>query len=112
MNNLIEVIRQKQKQQGLTDEALSKLLGIDRSTWSYIKSGKRNPGLKFFTAVANQFPELKTLIDAEIYDSSSLKPHQTPPEPRQGGLRWRINILRRWFRRFTFKKRTKSKSSP
>jgi len=88
MNNLVEAIKQKQGQAELTDGALSKLLGIDRSTWSYIKSGKRNPGMKFLSSVASIFPELKPLVDAEIYDSSTpitTNAHQ-PHQDKRGGV--------------------------
>jgi transcriptional regulator with XRE-family HTH domain len=58
MNTLIEKIKTAQRQKNLTDGGLSRVLCIDRSTWSYIKSGKRNPGAKFLCAVAQQLPEL------------------------------------------------------
>lgn len=85
MNNLIEAIKQKQKQAELSDMALTKLLGIDRSTWSYIRSGRRNPGMKFLVAVASKFPDLKTLVDVEIYDKGiPTTPHQKPQDKRHG----------------------------
>ena len=75
MNNLIEAIKEKQRQNKLSDGALALILGIDRSTWAYIKSGKRKPGMKFLAAVANQFPALKYLVDVEFYDKDTCTTH-------------------------------------
>ena len=44
MNNLIAAIKQYQQDKNLSDNQFANLLGIDRSTWAYIKCGKRNPG--------------------------------------------------------------------
>lgn len=78
MNKLIEATKVKQKASGLSDKRFASSLGIDRSTWSYLKSGKRNPGMKFLAAIAQNFPDLKPLIDVEIYDmgtsSNALQP--------------------------------------
>lgn len=63
MNNLIEAIKQRQSQAKLSDTALALLLGMDRSTWAKIKSGKRNPGIKFLRAVDQR------LMHVEIADT-------------------------------------------
>jgi len=96
MNNLIEAIKHKQKESDLTDNGLASILGIDRSTWSYIKSGKRNPGLKFLSAVANTFPELRTLVDVVIYDNLLTAHTMTPQDKQQSGLRKLLRALHLW----------------
>lgn len=69
MNSLIEAIKQQQKREGLTDTELAKRIGLKgRSLWCEIKSGRRQPGLKFLRGIAREFPDLKPLVDAEIYD--------------------------------------------
>lgn len=70
MNNLIETIKKYQQDKNLSDNQFAKLLGIDRSTWAYIKSGKRNPGMKFLRAIAHELPQLSPSIYEEITDTT------------------------------------------
>ena len=90
MNNLIEAIKQKQRQDGLSDTALALLLGIDRSTWAKIKSGQRNPGMKFLKAVS------KKLMPVEISDTIATTPSQTAQDSRKGRFKtlWGGLVLR------------------
>jgi len=74
MKNLVETIKQYQQDENLSDGQFTKLLGVDRSTWAYIKSGKRKPGLKFLKAIG-QIPELAPLIHVEICNITDA--HQT-----------------------------------
>ena len=68
INNLIDAIKQCQKNKGWTDTEFTKRLGYrDRSSWNYIKSGRCPPTLKFFRGVIREFPELKPLVDRWIY---------------------------------------------
>ena len=72
MNSLIEAVKQKQRQDEITDNALASLLGIDRSTWSKIKSGKRNPGMKFIRAVNERLMpvEMSDIITTTLSQTS------------------------------------------
>ena len=82
MNNLIEAIKQRQRQANLNDTALASLLGMDRSTWAKIKSGKRNPGIKFLRAVDQR------LMHVEISDTLPAKTLPKPsPEPQGRALK-------------------------
>lgn len=58
MNMLVVKIQQVQKESGLSDGAFADKVGIDRSTWSYIKSGKRRPGARVLSAIMKHFPQL------------------------------------------------------
>ena len=55
--DLIEAVKLHQQVKGLSDKAFARLIGIDNSTWSLIKSGKRNPGVKVLMAIASNIPE-------------------------------------------------------
>ena len=78
VNNLVEAIKQHQRDRSLSDNQLAKLLGIDRSTWAYIKCGKRNPGMKFLRAIGREIPTLEPLIYVEITDTvTPSRPHRT-----------------------------------
>jgi hypothetical protein len=61
----------RQRQEALTDQELAIKLGIDNSIYSRIKRGLYKPSLTFYRGVVNAFPDLKPLVDAEIYG----KPH-------------------------------------
>jgi len=91
MNNLIEAIKQKQRQANLNDTAFALFLGMDRSTWAKIKSGKRNPGIKFLRAVDQR------LMHVEISDTLPTRiPFRQPPEPQGRGLkRFCVGLLAR-----------------
>jgi len=91
MNNLIEAIKQRQRQANLNDTALASLLGVDRSTWSKIKSGKRNPGIKFLRAVDQR------LMHVEISDTLPIEnPLKQLLEPQGRGLkRFCVELLGR-----------------
>jgi len=78
MTNLIEAIKQRQSQANLSDTALASLLGVDRSTWSKIKSGKRNPGIKFLRAVDQR------LMHVEISDTLPINNPLKQPSGAQG----------------------------
>ncbi len=62
VDKLINALKQTQAEQKMTDTAFAKRLGITRPMWHYIQSGKRKPGLKVFTAVIREFPELQLLV--------------------------------------------------
>ena len=85
VNNFIEAIKQKQRQNELTDTALASLLGIDRSTWSKIKSGTRNPGVKFIRAVNEK------LMPVGIGDI--ITPYQKPQNGKIARLRARLKVF-------------------
>lgn len=66
MDTLINALKQRQEERRINDGELAILLHVHRTTWCYIKSGKRTPGTKFLKAVARVFPELQVLIFAHI----------------------------------------------
>jgi len=91
MNNLVEAIKQRQKQSNLTDTALASLLGVDRSTWAKIKNGTRNPGIKFLKAVDQR------LMHVEISDTiPTQNPLKQASEPQGRGIkRFIVELLGR-----------------
>jgi transcriptional regulator with XRE-family HTH domain len=48
---LIKTVKTYQELNHLSDGDLAKLLEIDRSTWSYIRNLKKDPGAKFFEGI-------------------------------------------------------------
>jgi len=62
MHALIEAVCNQQEERGLSDHQLAQLLGVDGSTWSYIKAEKRAAGPKVLAAIARHFPHLNHLI--------------------------------------------------
>lgn len=88
MNKLIEAVREYQKEEGLTDTGLTQLIGLDRSTWAYIKAGKRNPGVKFLRAISLKLPQFRALIYEEITDNTSAP--QTTQNQHPAGFRGRL----------------------
>ena len=74
MHILIGELIGLQETLGDTDKKFAERLGIDRSTWSHIKNGKRGAGVKFLKSVANTFPEYKRLVAAYIDDNVNLNP--------------------------------------
>jgi len=58
MKNLIEAIKHLQKTNHMSDGYLATILRLDRSTLSYVKSGEREIGVKFLSAVVNELPDL------------------------------------------------------
>ena len=57
-DTIIKKIIEKQKELALSDASFSRELGISRPLWALLKSGKREPGMKFIKAVMRMFPEL------------------------------------------------------
>lgn len=72
MNDLVKSIKVYQEINGVNDSQLSELLGLDPSTWSKIKSGERQPGLKFLRGLA-RIPELEVLV----YTNLSITPEKS-----------------------------------
>ena len=68
MNKLVEAVREKQARDKISDMKLSRMLGINQSTWSRIKSGGRKPGIKVVKALAKQFPEFAGVILNQLLD--------------------------------------------
>ncbi|MEN8493560.1 helix-turn-helix transcriptional regulator [Dehalococcoides sp. THU3] len=63
---------------GLNDKELAIKLGISNSYFSRIKRGIRKPTVKFYSGIGRAFPELKPLIDAEIYGKTNYTPTDIP----------------------------------
>lgn len=70
---LIKALSDEQKNLQLTDEQFAKLLGVNRTTWIWVKTGVNNPGLRVLAGVAKSFPELKVelieYLEAYLPDS-------------------------------------------
>ncbi|OBW62612.1 MAG: hypothetical protein A9183_06890 [Dehalococcoides mccartyi] len=64
---LIDNLIAFQKTAGLSDKELSAKLGISDSYFSRIKRGLRKPGIKCYQGIVVAYPELKPLVDAEMY---------------------------------------------
>ena len=55
---VVKTVKAYQELHKFTDSKLAELLGIDRASWSRIRSLKRNPGAKFFRGIG-KIPELR-----------------------------------------------------
>lgn len=71
INLLINTLTEHQQADTLNDRELAAKIGIDNSTYSRIKRGIYKPNLAFYTGVVHAYPDLKPLVDAEMYG----KPH-------------------------------------
>lgn len=60
MEILCERLKEKRKKANLTQEEVSKILGVSRSTYAYYETGKNEPDLKTLTKLADLF---ETSID-------------------------------------------------
>jgi transcriptional regulator with XRE-family HTH domain len=62
MMKLLETLRQKQKELGLTDTQFSELIGVSRPTWWLAREGRRNPGVGFLRGVLKAFPDTREAV--------------------------------------------------
>ncbi len=62
MNELIVEIKALQERRKLSDRQFAISIGIDPSTWSYIKNGDNQPGVKVLSSIIRVYPELNTVI--------------------------------------------------
>lgn len=60
MEILCERLKEKRKKANMTQEQVSKILGVSRSTYGYYETGKNEPDLKTLTKIADLF---ETSID-------------------------------------------------
>jgi hypothetical protein len=61
LEKLIQTVQSYQELHNLNDGELAELLGIDRSSWSYIRDKKHKPGNKFFDGLG-KIPELRMAV--------------------------------------------------
>jgi len=95
MNSAVDIMRDQQKREHLTDEQFTDLLGVHRSTWSKVKGGQRKPGLKLLRSFNQQFPH----VDIFSKDISATTP-QTSPDGSTGGLGKRlVERVKKWLKR-------------
>ena len=66
--NIVDKIRAKQKEAGLSDTEFAKKVGISRVSWFYVRSGRNKPTAEFYGKVVRQFPELSRDILNEVTD--------------------------------------------
>jgi transcriptional regulator with XRE-family HTH domain len=71
---LVNTVKTYQELHRLSDGEIAELLGIDRSTWSYISNFKKDPGAKFFEGVG-KIKELRMALYEYFCDE----------EPEKGG---------------------------
>jgi len=56
---LIDKLKTKQKEAGLSDVKFAQQMHISRQLWSIVERGKHEPGTKFVKAVISTFPDLE-----------------------------------------------------
>ncbi len=93
MGTLTEAIKAYQRKQGLSDGKLAELLGIHRTTWLFIKSGRTvRPSYRFVRLVGEKIPALRRQQRAYIAETFGLTAHGSssssastvPPKPGTG----------------------------
>jgi len=92
MNSAVDIMRDQQKREHLTDEQFTDLLGVHRSTWAKVKGGQRKPGLKLLRSFNQQFPH----VDIFSKDISATAP-ETSPDGSTGGFRL-VQIVKAWLK--------------
>lgn len=55
---LLEMLKAKQQDQGLTDKAFANQLGVPRSTWTHARLGTKPLGRRIALAAAEAYPDL------------------------------------------------------
>lgn len=60
MDRVVEAVVRKQGD--MNDSQLSRKLGISNVMWNYLKTGQRNPGKKFYSAVMREYPDLIPVV--------------------------------------------------
>lgn len=65
MSKIVDLVRQAQLAQHLSDEETARRLRISRPFWVRIRCGKRGTSIRFLKGVVRGFPELS--IDAVLY---------------------------------------------
>jgi predicted transcriptional regulator len=70
---IVERLKGKQKELGMSDVAFAAKLGISRQLWNFIKTGKREPGFKFLKAVMRELPELTVDVMSAMKEPVSSK---------------------------------------
>jgi hypothetical protein len=78
MNIVITKLNSIANQSSLSASKIAKMIGVDSSYLYHVKSGRIKPGLKFYQGVVNAFPDLKPLVDAEIYGKTNYKHTEIP----------------------------------
>lgn len=56
---LVKALSKKQEMLGLTHEQFADLLGVNRSTWDWVRKGVNNPGLRMLAGISKNFPDLQ-----------------------------------------------------
>jgi Helix-turn-helix. len=78
INLLINALIKHQQADFLTDRELATKIGIDHSTYSRIKRGIYKPNLAFYTGIVHIYPDLKPLVDAELYGYANTEQPEKP----------------------------------
>lgn len=78
MNIVIIKLNDIALKSSLSHSKIAKMIGVDSSYLYHVQKGRIKPGLKFYTGVVNAFPDLKPLVDAEIYGNTHLEQAEKP----------------------------------
>jgi transcriptional regulator with XRE-family HTH domain len=84
LERLVTIVKTYQELNKLSDGEFAVLLGIDRSTWSYISNFKREPGAKFFEGLG-KVRELRMALyeyfsqDEAQVDNKKIEVASAPP---------------------------------
>jgi transcriptional regulator with XRE-family HTH domain len=73
VSELITRLSEIQDQQGLSNEAFSRLLGVDRVTWSLTRRGKRPLGKRVIDGALRLRPELSYVYAQSLQDSTATR---------------------------------------
>jgi transcriptional regulator with XRE-family HTH domain len=60
--DIVTELKKRKGNLGISDTAFARLLGISRSAWSLIQSGKRPVGLALLRGIARSFPDMDGMV--------------------------------------------------
>lgn len=116
--SLEDKLKEKQRQEGLSDHKFAKKLSISYQLWNFIRTGKRQiPRSPIFRGIGQAYPELAPDVliflgfDVEIIpstDDNLTVPYQTHQGKQQGGLR---GLAKRLYLRLSSPNRAKPTKS-
>lgn len=59
---LVAALREIQETHGWSDRRMGRELGVNHTTWHYVRRGLHGPGVKFLRCAVARWPELQGLL--------------------------------------------------
>ena len=82
---LVEVLIGKQRLERINNSAMAEKLGVALATWSRIRKGQRQPGVKFLNSVLRTYPDMGQVVREYIATRDDHKATVYPRKKRLTG---------------------------